>query len=115
MKLMPSSRNVFNSTLFALLATVLFTGCSTPFKYNPKHDQHYSAATRNVGIAIVAGEDARLKKEKRPRWKPAAEEVVANALSDELKYANLFQMVRIDLKKRPEAVQDSVYAISFRV
>jgi hypothetical protein len=94
----------------------LFAGCSTPFTYTPKHAQQYSALSNNRGLAIVGGSDARLKKEKRPKWKPVAEQVVANALADELNHARLFQRVNINLKgTSAHTAPEYSLAVSFRV
>jgi hypothetical protein len=115
----PPRRIVLRSSSLGALciaAILLFAGCSTPFTYTPKHAQQYSAISNDRGLAIVEGLDARVKKEKRPKWKPTAEQVVANALADELNHARLFQRVNVNLKHTvAQTAPEYSLAVSFRV
>ncbi len=79
--------------LFSILSFV--TGCSTSFKYTPRHDQTYSPVARQIGLAIARGQDSRPVEEIRPAWTQNAEAIVAQALSDEVKHGKLFQRVKI--------------------
>ena len=88
----------------AVCGLIVAAGCATPFKYNPSHVQQYPAIANNEGLEIVDGTDVRPKKERRPKWKPVAEQVVANALEDELTHAKLFQHVTVKVRDTVSSV-----------
>lgn len=92
--------NIQRRTSFALvvlLSVLCFAnGCSTSFKYTPRHDQSYHPVARQSGLAIARGIDLRRVEEIRPPWTQHAETIVAHALSDEVKHSKLFQRVKID-------------------
>jgi hypothetical protein len=96
--------------LVAITIPVLGTGCSTSFKYNPKHDQTYATIANGAGLAIRTGQDLRPVDERQPGWVKDAEAIVARALADEVKHAQLFNRVKIhmdsaNLNKYSEVVQ----------
>lgn len=86
--------------LLVLLSILSFvTGCSTSFKYTPRHDQIYNPVARQIGLAIARGQDSRPVEEIRPAWTKNAEAIVAQALSDEVKHGKLFQRVKVDANR----------------
>lgn len=100
----------------AVCGLIVAAGCATPFKYNPSHVQQYPAIANNEGLEIVDGTDVRPKKERRPKWKPAAQQVVANALEDELTHAKLFQHVTVKVRDTVSSVPPQIpIAVTFRV
>ena len=108
-------KTVINALKMGVLTAICFlAGCGTPFKYNPKHDQHYPAISNNLGVEIAGGIDQRPDEEKRPEWSRNVEVIVAHALADEIQHAGSFRRVKIHLKG-PTKLNKYSYFIEFRV
>lgn len=100
--------------LGAFAALCLLTGCGTPFKYNPKHDQTFHAVSEKLGVEIAGGTDERPEDQKRPVWSKSVEKIVARALADEIQHDGLFPRVKIHLSG-PSRLDKFSYFIEFRV
>ena len=103
----------------AIAIPILGTGCSTSFDYTPRHDQTYASIGNATGLAIRTGQDLRSGEEKQPGWAKDAEVIVARALADEVKHAQLFRRVKIHMdsvnpKKYSEMVQFRVIKFECR-
>jgi hypothetical protein len=104
-----------NMLRISAVAMLFFcAGCGTTFKYNPKHDQTYPAIPDNLGFEIASGIDDRPSDEKQPVWSRSVEVIVARALADEIKHAELFQRVKIHLTG-PAHLDKYSYFVEFRV
>jgi len=80
---------------FVLLLTVsLGAGCSS-FSYSPAYAASYPPVAIRTGLAIRRGKDLRSPDQITPNWCKPAEPIVARALADEVRHANLFDRVEI--------------------
>lgn len=101
--------------IVALLSlTLLLTGCSTRFKYQPSHAHSYRPVANNHGIAIIRGEDLRIDTS-QPDWRPDVPTIVANALADELKHNRIFQRVKIRSSLPGTSNRDFSYLVTFHI
>jgi hypothetical protein len=85
----------FGFTLLMATAILSLGGGCASFKYTPTHSHAYTPVANPTGLAIRTGQDLRPKQEIRPGWSKDAESIVANALADEVKQAQLFHRVKI--------------------
>jgi hypothetical protein len=104
------SRSQVFKILLASTFVSLCVGCSTSFKYTPRHEQTYAPIANRRGLAIRTGEDLRDAEEKQPSWCKNAEPIIAKALAEEVRRAKLFGRVKIhadavNLKKFSEIIQ----------
>jgi hypothetical protein len=99
--------------LFVILPTVgLCAGCSS-FTYSPTYATSYASVANRAGLGIRRGEDLRPQDQITPDWCKPAEPIVARALADEVRHANLFDRVKIHArafnpKKYPTIVEFEV-------
>jgi hypothetical protein len=78
---------------------IAVSGCSTSFKYTPTNGKIYTPIAGQTGLAIQTGQDLRPMDERRPGWARNAESIVAHALAEEVRDANLFHRVKIHAEK----------------
>jgi hypothetical protein len=80
---------------FVLLFTLSLGGGCSRFSYSPTYPASYAPVANRAGLAIRRGKDLRPPDEITPDWCTPAEPIVARALADEVRHANLFDRVEM--------------------
>jgi hypothetical protein len=105
-------------TIFFLsLASSMLTGCGTSFAYKPKRDAVYTGIPSSKGVEVLKGADIRDKKDRKGvKWNKPVEQIVADALVDELKNSKLFSRVDLHSSNQTFAVSGTYsYRVTFAV
>ncbi len=93
-------------TAIVFLTVCLCAGCSS-FTYSPAYPASYPPLANRAGLAIQRGKDLRPPDRITPGWCKPAEPIVARALAEEARHANLFERVKV----HPRAANPNKYPI----
>ena len=101
----------------ALFLACLLTSCGTPFKYTPSHTATYAKAGNTRGAEILKGKDVRTgRNRKGVKWNKPVENIVADALADELRHSGIFARVEQSRNAAPSADSGAYsHTIAFKV
>ena len=103
--------------LLTVACALLASGCAPRFHYAPRHDAAYAPLTPKPDLQIERGDAARFARlEDAIAWSRTDEQIIAHALADELKHAELFRAVKVVDRAGPARGQDKYFhAVHFDI